>query len=194
MGKFGTCAIDLNSLYLLALPITNRFYQMLSKFQLVQAVTIAIAMVTISTPVSTVRANPPQTSFAAPSVPNNRSNPRRYGRNIALGAKIDTVSGAAETALVEHLITQNVKFYGAHWCSHCQSQKSLFGAVAAAKLPYIECADGTENSQRQLCKEKDIKMFPTWVIDGKYFTGSKDLKEIAELTGYQGPKNFKYKK
>jgi glutaredoxin len=168
---------------------------MLSKFQLVQAATaVGIAIGTISTPVSSVQANPQQTSFAAPSAPNHTSKPRRYGRNIALGSKIDTVSGAAETALVEHLITKGVKFYGAYWCSHCQSQKSLFGAVAATKLPYVECADGTENSQRQLCKEKDIKMFPTWVIDGKYFTGSKDLKEIAELTGYKGPKNFKYKK
>lgn len=168
---------------------------MLSKFQLVQAVT-AIGMVigTISTPAASIHANPLQDSFAPQSAPKNISNPRRYGRNIALGAKIDTVSGAAETALVEHLISKDVKFYGAYWCSHCQTQKSLFGAVAAAKLPYVECAADGENSQRQLCKDKDIKMFPTWVIDGKYFTGSKDLKEIAELTGYKGSKNFKYKK
>lgn len=168
---------------------------MLSKVQLVQVVTaIGIAIGTISTPESSVQANPQQTSFAAPSAPTNTSKPRRYGPNIALGAKINTVSGAAEIALVEHLIAKDVKYYGAYRCSDCQSQRSLFGAVAAAKLPYIECADGTENSQRQLCKEKDIKRFPTWVIDGKYFTGSKNLQEIAELTGYEGPKNFKYKK
>ena len=167
---------------------------MLSKFQLVQAVTIGIAMVTISTPVSGVRANPLQNSFAPSSAPENVPDSLRYGRSVTLGSKIDTVSGAAETGLVEHLITQNVKFYGAYWCSHCQKQKSLFGAVAAAKLPYVECAADGEKSQRQLCKDKDIKMFPTWVIDGKYFTGAKDLKEIAELTGYKGAKNFKYKK
>ncbi len=168
---------------------------MLSKFQLVQAFTaIGIAIGAIAAPVFSANANPQQSSFTAPSAPQNAASPRRYGRKIALGAKVDTVSGAAETALVEHLIAKDVKFYGAYWCSHCQSQKSLFGAVAAAKLPYIECAADGENSQRQLCKDKDIKMFPTWVIDGKYFTGSKDLKELAELTGYKGSKNFKYKK
>ena len=169
---------------------------MLSKFQLVQALTvIGMAICTISTPTANIQAAPLQTGFASPqSAPENASKPRRYGRNIASKVKVDTVSGVAETALVEHLIAKDVKFYGAYWCSHCQSQKSLFGAVAAAKLPYVECAADGENSQRQLCKDKDIKMFPTWVIDGKYFTGSKDLKEIAELTGYKGAKNFKYKK
>jgi hypothetical protein len=115
-------------------------------------------------------------------------------QNVSLGAKIETSSGPAEIALAEYLAENNVKFYGAYWCAHCQQQKSLFGAVAASKLPYIECAEGGENSQRQLCKEKNIQMFPTWAIKGKLLPGTLDLKKIAELTGYKGPMNFKYQK
>jgi hypothetical protein len=115
-------------------------------------------------------------------------------QNVSLGAKIETSSGPAEIALAEYLAENNVKFYGAYWCAHCQQQKSLFGAVAASKLPYVECAEGGENSQRQLCKEKNIQMFPTWAIKGKLLPGTLELKKIAELTGYKGPMNFKYQK
>ena len=168
---------------------------MLSKVQLLKAATaIGMAIGTIAAPVFSVRANPPQPSFAPQSAPNDTSKPRRYGRNLALGTKIETISGTAETALAEHLVAQNVKFYGAYWCSHCQNQKSLFGAVAATKLPYIECDKNGENPQRQLCKDKNIQMFPTWVINGKYLTGTRDLIEIATLTGYKGSTNFKYQK
>jgi glutaredoxin len=108
--------------------------------------------------------------------------------------KVDTISGAAETALVEYLAAKNVKFYGAYWCDHCHKQKALFGATAAAKLTYIECAADGENSQRKLCKQNNIKMFPTWEIDGRYYPGTKDLKELAKMSGYQGSTDFKYQK
>ena len=120
--------------------------------------------------------------------------PVKSREKVSLGAKIETASGPAEIALAEYLAKNNVKFYGAYWCAHCQQQKSLFGAVAASKLPYIECAEGGENSQRQLCKERNIQMFPTWAIKGKFIPGTLDLKKIAELTGYKGLKNFKYQK
>ncbi|WP_310426089.1 hypothetical protein [Chamaesiphon sp. VAR_48_metabat_135_sub] len=173
---------------------------MLTKLQLIQSATaISMAIATLTTPTVIVRANPSsasgQSSISAPQLVNSKQQPRRYGRSsIALGASLDTISGAAETALVEHLVASDVKFYGSYSCSHCQKQKSLFGAAAAAKLPYIECAPDGENSQRQLCKEKNIQMFPTWVIKGKYFPGTRDLKEIAAMTGYRGPMDFKYQK
>ena len=115
-------------------------------------------------------------------------------QNVSLGAKIETSSGPAEIALAEYLAENNVKFYGAYWCAHCQQQKSLFGAVAASKLPYIECAEGGENSQRQLCKEKNIQMFPPSALKGKLLPGTLELNKIAALTGYKGPMNFKYQK
>jgi glutaredoxin len=198
--KLRTCAIDTNGLYLLTLLTITQIYQMITKLQLLQSATaIGMAIGTITIPAVIVRANPAATSgqqsISAPQPVTSAQKPRRYGRNsIALGAKVDTVSGSAETALAEYLVANDVKFYGSYSCSHCQKQKSLFGAAAAAKLPYIECAPDGENSQRQLCKEKNIQMFPTWVIKGKYFPGTRDLKEIATMSGYQGPMDFKYQK
>jgi glutaredoxin len=177
---------------------------MLTKFQLLQSATaVGIAIGAFMAPVTNVQANPSistneqQITSAPQPVVDSVTNPHRYGHNgigIALGSKIETVSGAAETALAEHLAASGVKFYGAYWCSHCQKQKSLFGDTAAAKLPYIECAADGENSQRQLCKDKNVQMFPTWAINGKFLTGTRDLKEIATLTGYKGSMNFKYHK
>ena len=177
---------------------------MLTKIQLIQSATaIGMMIGTITTSVIKVQANPllptnDQKTIAAPQPSVNISTkPHRYGGNgvgLALGAKIETVSGVAETALADHLAASDVKFYGAYWCSHCQKQKSLFGDTAAAKLPYVECAADGENSQRQLCKDKNIKMFPTWAIKGKFLTGTRDLKELAVLTGYKGSMDFKYHK
>ncbi len=175
---------------------------MLTKFQLIQTATaIGMAIGTLTAPVLKVEANPSIPTMGQKNIPatqliadNAATKPRRYSRSIALGAKVDTVSGASEISLAEHLAAKGVKFYGAYWCSHCQKQKSLFGATAVAKLPYIECAKEGENSQRQLCMDKEIKMFPTWVINGQYITGTHELAEIAKLTGYTGSTDFKYHK
>ncbi len=200
--KLTTCAICINSLYLLTLTTINQLSRMLTKIQLFQTLTaIGMAIGTLTNEVVSAGAIPSIPSNTQRAIPaaqvanNHNTTPRRYGRNIAAGAKVETISGAAETALAEYLTVKGVKFYGAYWCSHCKNQKSLFGATAAAKLPYIECAKDGDNSQRQLCKDKVIKMFPTWVINGQYVTGTHDLAEIVKLVGgYEGPTDFKYQK
>jgi glutaredoxin len=152
-------------------------------------------------PLATVRANPAiptpdHAIIARQAIANNTVKPHRNRPKSLATAEpqIETVSGIAETQLVEYLAANQIEFYGAYWCAHCQKQKSLFGATAAAKILYIECAADGENSQRQLCKDKNIQMFPTWVIRGKYFTGTRDLKELATLAGYKGNMKFKYRK
>ena len=168
--------------------------------QLLKSVTSIGMAIGMAAPITIAQANPSistidrQNNSIAQAAPADDATPRRYGRSIALGAKVDTVSGLSEVALAEFLATNDVKFYGAYWCSHCQQQKSLFGATAAAKLPYVECAADGDNSQRELCRTKGIKMFPTWVINGKFYPGTKDLKDIAAITNYKGSTEFKYKK
>jgi hypothetical protein len=162
------------------------------KLQLLRSTTAICISMGVMMPV-TIQASTPNISVPAATNHPTKSRLER-GDSIAAGVKIETVSGAAETALVEYLTASGVQFYGAYWCAHCQKQKSLFGAAAAAKLPYIECAADGENSQRQLCKDKNIQMFPTWAIDGKFYPGTKDLKEIATMTGYKGSMDFKYHK
>jgi glutaredoxin len=117
--------------------------------------------------------------------------PRRYGKHkLALEADINTHSGSAENSLAQHLAKKGIKFYGAYWCPHCQRQKALFGQEALQHLPYIECAPDGQHSQRQLCKEKNIKLFPSWEIDGKIITGNRSLKDLADLSGYEGSRDF----
>ena len=53
--------------------------------------------------------------------------------------------------------------YGASWCDHCAEQKSLFGK-SFKYINFVECAAGSGVSQA--CKDKGIKVMPTWVTPG----------------------------
>ncbi len=110
-----------------------------------------------------------------------------------LGWPVTTTSGEAEIALARHLTKVGVKEYGAYWCPHCYEQKQLFGKPAYKQINYIECAPDGKNGQPQLCKDAGLKAFPSWEINGKLMTGVKTLEELADLTGYKGPRTFKYK-
>lgn len=113
---------------------------------------------------------------------------------------VKDTSGDAEIQLAQHLKKVNAKMYGAYWCPHCYEQKKIFGAKAAQEFPYIECAADGKNSQANLCQEIAPKIeketgrgfgFPTWEINGKYYAGQQSLEELANASGYQGPRNFK---
>src|ERR1035437_9013225 len=54
-------------------------------------------------------------------------------------------------------------FYGAFWCPHCQAQKKLFGS-SAKFLPYVECSTADAAGQLQVCKDKNIQSYPTWIL------------------------------
>ena len=78
-------------------------------------------------------------------------------------------------------------FYGAFWCSHCQATKKMFGA-SAKLLPYVECSTPDGNNQTQICIEKGIKQYPTWIFaDGSQLTGERQLAELAEKTSCELP-------
>jgi uncharacterized membrane protein len=108
------------------------------------------------------------------------------------GWEVTTKSGEAEIALARHLAQVGVKEYGAYWCPHCYEQKQLFGKPADKELPYIECTPDGKNGQPQVCKDAGVKFFPSWKINGELTSGVKTLDELADLTNYQGPRNFKY--
>ena len=106
------------------------------------------------------------------------------------GYTIDSSSGAAEIALVQHLKQTGAKMYGAFTCPHCQNQKHLFGAEAAKQLNYVECHPQGQNAQPQACQLAGIEGFPTWEINGQKYSGEKTLQELADLSNYQGSRNF----
>jgi hypothetical protein len=108
------------------------------------------------------------------------------------GWEITTTSGESEIALAEHLTSIGAKDYSAFWCPFCHKQKQLFGKEAFAKIDYVECDPQGENPRTQLCIDAKIQGYPSWEINGQLYPGIKTLEELATLSNYQGPTNFKY--
>ena len=95
-------------------------------------------------------------------------------------------------ALAEHLEAQDVIFYGASWCPHCQQQKALFGA-SAARLPYVECSLGGPNAPAAAaCRSAGVRSYPTWIINGRAYVGEVlSLAQLADATGFPGAASFR---
>lgn len=79
------------------------------------------------------------------------------------------------------LAEKKVTMYGAYWCSHCKTQKALFGD-SIVYVPYVEC---TENPK--LCEAKGVQGYPTWIVpsDGgdKKLSGGQSLETLAKESG-----------
>lgn len=74
-------------------------------------------------------------------------------------------------------------YYGAFWCPHCQATNKLFGK-SKKLLPYIECSTPDGQDQTQICKDKNITGYPTWIFaDGNILTGERTLAELAGASG-----------
>ncbi len=109
-----------------------------------------------------------------------------------LGWPLTTTSGPSEIELAKHLTSSGAKMYGAFWCPHCFEQKQLLGSDAVKEITYIECDPSGKNPQSQACVDAKIQSFPTWEFNGKFEPGVKLPAELAEISGYQGSKEFKY--
>ena len=109
------------------------------------------------------------------------------------GWKITTTSGEAEMELARHLTAVGAKKYGAFTCPHCHDQKELFGKEAFSEIDYIECNSAGKNPQPKLCQAAGIKGYPTWEINGQLYPGVQSLETLADLTDYQGKRDFKYR-
>ena len=108
-----------------------------------------------------------------------------------VGWPITSTSGESEIALARHLKQIGAKEYVAWWCPHCHEQKELFGKEAYSYINHIECDPKGKNPRPDLCQAAKIQSFPTWEINGKQYAGVQSLKELAQLSGYKGPSNFK---
>lgn len=64
-----------------------------------------------------------------------------------------------KNAFAKCLTDKGWVMYGAAWCSHCKTQKELFGS-SFQYIKYVECPDNT-----QLCLDKGVNGFPTWIIE-----------------------------
>lgn len=74
------------------------------------------------------------------------------------------------------------KYYGAFWCPNCKNQEALFGR-STRLLPRTECSTPDGKSQLPVCKEAEIKGYPTWDFpDGSRETGTLSLERLSEKT------------
>jgi len=79
------------------------------------------------------------------------------------------------------------EFYGTFWCSHCKKQKEEFGS-SKDYLPYIECSTEDGKEQLQICKDKGIEGYPTWIFaDGTRLSGEQSFETLAEKTKCELP-------
>ena len=75
------------------------------------------------------------------------------------------------------LTEEGVKMYGTEWCSHCKSQKELFG-TSFQYIDYVDCEKKADE-----CNAAGLKGYPTWEIDGKLYPGEQSMADLAEYSG-----------
>ncbi|NEQ97010.1 MAG: vitamin K epoxide reductase family protein [Cyanothece sp. SIO2G6] len=102
-----------------------------------------------------------------------------------------TTSGPAEISLAQHLSTIGARKFGAYWCPHCHDQKDLFGEEAFTYVNYVECAPDGYEAQAEVCQAAGVRGYPSWDINGEVYGGVRSLNELADLSGYTGPRDFK---
>ncbi len=73
-------------------------------------------------------------------------------------------------------IASKAVLYSSSTCGHCKTQKEILGNYFSL-FKNIDCFYEIEK-----CNEADISSYPTWVIDGKQYTGVKSIQKLAELT------------
>ena len=82
-------------------------------------------------------------------------------------------------AFAQCLTANNVKMYGAFWCSHCNNQKKEFGE-SWKYVTYIECSTPDGRGQTPQCQTAGIQGYPTWEFgDGKRISGELSFEELA---------------
>jgi len=110
--------------------------------------------------------------------------------NEKVSPTITTVSSKEKVNFAKFLTDNKVVMYSAYWCPHCNDQKQLFGKAAVEELIIIECAKDGKNNKYKLCQEKGIEGFPSWEINNEIYSGTMNLRELAQMTNYQGSLNF----
>ena len=101
---------------------------------------------------------------------------------VSVYGYVQTTKPGPYDHLATCLKTQGVLFYGAFWCPHCQAQKAAFGN-SAKLLPYVECSTPDANGQTQVCIDKGIQSYPTWIFpNGARVEGVQDLSYLAATT------------
>ncbi|MBR9704113.1 hypothetical protein GOV12_01770 [Candidatus Pacearchaeota archaeon] len=82
-----------------------------------------------------------------------------------------------EEELLKCIAKNTDMLYLSKTCSHCQNQKKTLGEYFSL-FKTIDCFYEIDK-----CKEADISGYPTWIINGKKYTGEKSIEELKQITG-----------
>ena len=83
------------------------------------------------------------------------------------------------TELAKCVTSKGVILYGAFWCPHCLNQKKIFGDDIKY-INYVECAEGGENAQPEVCTKAGVQRFPSWFFPGQGLVeGEQTPDEVA---------------
>lgn len=101
-----------------------------------------------------------------------------------LGASVFVKQGPGQLdPFAQCIKDKQIVFYGAFWCPHCQRTKAQFGS-SARLLPYVECSTPDGQGQTQVCIDKKITTYPTWMkSDGTTLIGEHTLAELSQFSG-----------
>ncbi|HCF27066.1 MAG TPA: hypothetical protein DEV81_07635 [Cyanobacteria bacterium UBA11049] len=181
-------ASALFSLSLLVLTILGRSWEDVGQ---ILFTAVVVGMVTlIGTLAVYADVNKPSTAGGANSAQTASLEPSGQP-TPGVGWQITTTSGESEIALARHLKQIGAKEYVAWWCPHCHEQKQLFGKQAYSEINHVECDPRGKNARPNLCEAAKIQSFPTWEINGKQYQGVQSLEELAQISDYKEPRNFK---
>jgi len=85
-------------------------------------------------------------------------------------------NGISPERVAQCLSDKGAKLYTSQYCPHCQEQKKMFGD-ALSKLDIAECS-----TQIEECQNAGITAYPTWIINGRKFLGTKDMNTLYDLS------------
>jgi glutaredoxin len=80
------------------------------------------------------------------------------------------------------LTEKGFTMYGAYWCPHCANQKAMFGS-SFKYVNSVECDPNGNNPQPQLCQQKGITGYPTWIYNDQRLSGEQSIESLSILSG-----------
>lgn len=70
--------------------------------------------------------------------------------------------------------------YGTYWCPACSWQRRQLGEEFS-QIEYVECDPAGENARPDRCNAANVRVYPTWQIDGQIYPGGMSLEQLASL-------------
>ena len=102
---------------------------------------------------------------------------------VLAGCTQSSVPSGKYAQFAQCLTQKGVVEYGAFWCQHCAKVKAQFGD-AFQYVNYVECDPKGTNAQPQLCIEKNIEAYATFIFpDGTRLVGEPTLEELSQKSG-----------